>query len=190
MSNNFTLLCSKERHVIKWGCINTYLRSQVCSIHSLACKTSSHQVAWWIYRQVDHWCLYSQCKCPLFVGDLLWSDGRHLCALFLSVEPDCWWASRHFHCHIAMALVWSWFQSPSKLPSSIGFVHNNYRPQCTPLRRLIVQHYFVSLTSKRQVIYLGNGTLRMCFFYQSGTRHNPNWNSLQFGILHLWDTQA
>ena len=50
MSNNFTLLWSKERHVIKWGFINTYLRSQVCSIHSLACKTSSHQVAWWIYR--------------------------------------------------------------------------------------------------------------------------------------------
>jgi hypothetical protein len=39
MSTNFTLLSLRERHVIQWGCINTYLRSQVCSIHSLAYKT-------------------------------------------------------------------------------------------------------------------------------------------------------
>jgi hypothetical protein len=37
----------------KWGSINTYLRNPICSTHSLTCKTFSHQVAWWICRQVD-----------------------------------------------------------------------------------------------------------------------------------------
>jgi hypothetical protein len=46
---------------------HTYLRSQICLIHSLACKTSSHQVAWWRYRQVDHWCPHFQLKCPLLL---------------------------------------------------------------------------------------------------------------------------
>ena len=69
MSNNFTLLCSKERHVIKWGCINTYLRSQVCSIHSLACKTSSHHVAWWI--------------------SATWSS---VPILSMQMSPFCWWS--------------------------------------------------------------------------------------------------
>jgi hypothetical protein len=45
------------------GCINTYFRSQVCLIHSLACKTFSHQEAWWIYRQVDLRCPHFQLKC-------------------------------------------------------------------------------------------------------------------------------
>ena len=159
-----------------WGCINTYLRNQVCSIHSLDCKTSSHQVVWWIYRQVENRCLYSQCKCPLFIGDLLWRDGGHLCALFLSVEPDCWWASRHFHCHMAVALAWSWFQSPSMLPLSIGFVHNNYRPECTPLRRLIVQHYFVSWMTMRKVIFPIVDMCPMCFFFQLCIPHSTNLN--------------
>ena len=96
------------------GCINTYRRSQVCSIHSLACKISFHQVAWWRYRQVDLRCPHSQCKCLLFVGDLLWNDGEHLYALFFNVESGCWWALRHFHYHIAMTLAWIWFQSHSK----------------------------------------------------------------------------
>ena len=50
----------------EWGCINTDLRNPICSTHSLACKTFSHLMAWWIYRQVDLRCLHSQCKCPLF----------------------------------------------------------------------------------------------------------------------------
>ena len=147
-----------------WGCINTYWRSQVCSIHSLACKTSSHQVAWWRYRQVDLRCPHSQCKCPLFVGDLLWNDGGHQYALFLSVEPGCWWAWRHFHCHIAMALAWTWFQSHSKWPSSKVIVHNNYRPKCTPLRRLKVLHCFTSLMTKTQVIVPIVDMCPMCSF--------------------------
>ena len=62
----------------KWGgCINTYLRNPICSTHSLACKTFSHPMAWWIYWQVNLRCLHSQCKCPLFVGDLLWNGGGH-----------------------------------------------------------------------------------------------------------------
>ena len=102
----------------KWGCINTYLRNLICSTHSLACKTFSHPMAWWIYPQVDLQCLHSQCKCPLFVGDLLWNDGGHQYALFLNVAPGCWWALRHSHCHIAMALAWIWFQSvtPQNFP--------------------------------------------------------------------------
>ena len=116
-----------------WGWINTYLRSHVCSIHSLACKTSSHQVAWWIYWQVDLRCLHSQCKYPLFIDDLLWNGGGHQCALFLHVELDCWLAWLHSHCHIAMALSWTWFQSHSRWPSSKEFVHNNYRRICIQL---------------------------------------------------------
>ena len=110
------LPCFARRRVMSYneGEFNTYLRSQVSSIHYLACKTSFHQVAWWRYRQIDLRCSHSQCKCPLFVGDLLWNDGGHLYALFLNIEPGCWWASRHSHCHIVMALVWIWFQSHSK----------------------------------------------------------------------------
>ena len=140
MPNNFTLLCRRRGMSYKWRCINTYLRSQVCSIYSLACKTSSHQVAW--YRQVDIQCPHSQLKCPLFVDDLLWNGGRHQCALFLHVEPDCWLAWLHSHCHIAMSLSWTWFQSHSRWPSSKEFVHNNYRRIYIRLRRLIMQHYF------------------------------------------------
>ena len=82
----------------KWGCINTYLGNPICSTHSLACKTSSHQVAWWICQQVDLRCPHSQCKCPIFADDLLWNDGGHQCALFLHVEPDCWSTWLHSHC--------------------------------------------------------------------------------------------
>ena len=96
----------KARH-ISGGCINIYLRNPICSTHFLACKTSSHLVAWWIYRQVDLWCLHSQLKCPLFIDHLLWNGGGHQCALFLHVEPDCWLAWLHSHCHIAMALSWT-----------------------------------------------------------------------------------
>jgi hypothetical protein len=122
----------------KWGCINTYLRNPICSTHSLACKTSSHQVAWWICWQVDLRCLHSQLKCPLFVDDLLWNGGRHQCALFLHVELDCWLAWLHSHCYIAMALSWTWFQSHSRWPLSKEFVHNNYRQICIWIRRLIM----------------------------------------------------
>jgi hypothetical protein len=38
MPNNFNLLCRRRRKSYKWGYINTYLRSQVCSIHSLTYK--------------------------------------------------------------------------------------------------------------------------------------------------------
>ena len=88
----------------KWGggCINTYLRNPICSTHSLACKTFSHPMAWWIYQQVDLWCLHSQCKYPLFVGNLLWNGGGYQCALFLHVKPDYWLTWLHCHCHIAM----------------------------------------------------------------------------------------
>jgi hypothetical protein len=75
-----------------WGCINTYLRNPICSTHSLACKTFSHPMAWWIYSKVDLRCPHSQYKYPLFIDDLLWNGGEHQCALFLHVEPFCWWA--------------------------------------------------------------------------------------------------
>ena len=81
----------------KWGCINIYLRNPIYSTHSLACKTLSHPMAWWIYQQVDLWCPHSQWKCPLFVGDLLWNGGGHQCALFLHVEPDYWLTWLHYH---------------------------------------------------------------------------------------------
>ena len=107
----------------KWrGCINTYLRNPICSTHSLACKTFSHLMAWWRYRQVYHRCPHSQCKCLLFIGDLLWNDGGHLYTLFLNVEPSCWWASRHSHCHIAMTLVWSATLKSLK----VAFIQSNW----------------------------------------------------------------
>ena len=136
----------------KWGCINTYLRNAICSTHSLACKTSSHQVVWWIYRQVDLQCLHSQCKCSLFVGDLLWNGDGHHCALFLHVESDCWLAWLHSRCHKIMALSLTWFQSHSRWPLSKEFVHN-YRRIRIRLWRLIMQHYFASLMTMEQVIF-------------------------------------
>ena len=171
-----------------WGCINTYLRSQVCSIHSLACKTSSHQVAWWIYRQVDLRCLHSQCKCPLFVNDLLWNDGRHLCALFFNVELDSWWTWWHSHCHIAMALVWIWFQNHSKLPLSKVIEHNNYQPKFTQLRWLKEIHYFASLITKTQVIFPIIDMRLMCSFSQLCIPHNRSPNIQSTQILLIWDT--
>jgi hypothetical protein len=57
----------------KWGCINTYLRSQVCSIHFLAYKTSSHQVAWWRYRQVDNRCPHYRCVAHLIRRSTVWN---------------------------------------------------------------------------------------------------------------------
>ena len=122
----------------KWGCINANLRNLICSTHSLACKIFSHPMAWWIYQQVDLRCPHSQCKCFLFIGNLLWNGGGHQYALFLHVEPDCWSTWLHSHCHIAMALSWTWFQSHSKWPSSKVFVHNNYQRICIRLRRLIM----------------------------------------------------
>ena len=83
MPINFYLgLLEGEACHISGGCINTYLRNPIYSTHSLAYKTFSHPMAWWRYRQVDLWCPHSQCKCPPFVGDLLWNDGGHQYALF------------------------------------------------------------------------------------------------------------
>ena len=87
MPINFYLgLLEGEACHISGGCINTYLRNSICSTHSLACKTFSHPMAWWIYRQVDLRCLHSQCKCPLFVGDLLWNGGGHQCASLMTMK--------------------------------------------------------------------------------------------------------
>ena len=67
MPINFYLgLLEGEAYHMSRGCINIYLRNLICSTHFLACKTFSHLMAWWIYRQVDLRCLHSQCKCPLF----------------------------------------------------------------------------------------------------------------------------
>ena len=154
MPINFYLgLLEGEAFHVNGGCINTYLRNLVCSTHSLACKIFSHPMAWWICRQVDLWCLHFQLKCPLFVDDLLWNGGGHQCALFLHIEPDCWLAWLHSHYHIAMALSWTRFQSHSRWPSSKVFVHNNYRRICIRLRWLIIQHYFASLMTMKQVIF-------------------------------------
>ena len=115
---------------ISGGCINTYLRNPICSTNFLSCKTFSHPMAWWICWQVDFRCLHSQCKCPLFVDELLWNGDRHQYTLFLHVELDYWWAWLHSHCHKAMTLSWTWLQSHSWWPSSKVFVHNNYRCIC------------------------------------------------------------
>ena len=102
---------------------------------------------------------HTQCKCPHFIDDLLWNGGGHQCALFLHVEPDCWWARVHSHCHIAMALSWTWFQSHSRWPSSKEFMHNNYQRICIRLWWLIMQYYFASLMTMKQVIF---PTIDMC----------------------------
>jgi hypothetical protein len=154
----------------EWRCINTYLRNPICSTHSLACKTSSHQVAWWICQQVNLRCSHSQCKCLIFVDDLLWNGGGHQCALFLHVEPN-WWVWLHSHCHIAMALSWTWFQSHSRWPSSKEFVHN-YRRICIRLRRLIMQHYFASLMTIKQVIFTIINKCPKCSSFQCCISHN------------------
>jgi hypothetical protein len=52
----FTLLYWRRGMSHIWGMLNSCLRNQECSIHFLACKTSSYQVAWWRYRLIDHWC--------------------------------------------------------------------------------------------------------------------------------------
>ena len=95
MTCDSTLPCFARRRGMSYmGCINTYLRSQVCSIHSLAYKTffsSSGLVeisASWssvptLSMQMFPFCWWSLMK-------WWWTS---MC-FFLNVELDCWWASR------------------------------------------------------------------------------------------------
>ena len=70
MPINFYLgLLEGEACHISGGCINIYLRNPICSTHSLACKTFSHLMTWWIYRQVNLRCLHS-----------------------MQMSPFCWWS--------------------------------------------------------------------------------------------------
>ena len=164
MPNNYYLaLLEEEACHISGGCINTYLRNPICSTHFLACKTSSHLMASWICRQVDLRCLHSQCKYPLFVGDLLWNGGGHQCALFLHVELDCWWAWLHSHCHIAMALVWTWF---------IAFIQSNWAQQ---------------LPAKMYSTLAVESATLFCFFDDQDTSHLPNsWHMPDVLFLSTW----
>ena len=146
MHANQLLPCLARRRGMSymWGCINSYWRSQVCSTHFLACKISSHQVAWWKCSLIDHRCPHSQLQCHPFIDDLLWNDALCQCAWFLNVEPDYWWASLHFHYHIVMSFACIWFQSHPRLLSSITIVHNNFPPKCILPRPLRVRHHFAS----------------------------------------------
>jgi hypothetical protein len=86
-----------------------------------------------------------------------------------------------------MAHSWTWFQSHSMWPSSKEFVHYNYRRLCIRLWRLIVQHYFASLMTIKQVIF---PIVDMCpmYFSQLCIPHNPNRNIQLAQTLLLWDT--
>ena len=130
--------------------------------------------------------------------------------LSMQMSPFCWWSLmkwwRTSMCFVlecwtgllvsftALSLSHSngtclkLIPNPSMLPSSIEFVHNNYRPQCTPLRRLIVQHYFASWMTMRQVIFPIVDMCPMCFFFQLCIPHSPSRNIQQVQTLHLWDT--
>ena len=112
----------------KWGCINTYFMkfNMFNSFLSLQNLFSSNGLV----NISASWSSVPTLSIQMspFVGDLLWNDGGHQYALFLYVEPDCWSTWLHSHCHIAMALSWTWFQSHSRWPSSKVFMHNNYQP--------------------------------------------------------------
>ena len=114
VNNLLSWIAQRRGMSYEWGVHQHIFEKSNMFNSSLACKTFSHPMTWWIYRQVDLRCQHSQCKCPLFVGDLIWNGGGHQCALFLHVEPDCWLTWLHSHCHIAMPLSWTWFQSHSK----------------------------------------------------------------------------
>ena len=167
MSINFYLglLKGEACHISGGGCINTYLRNPICSTRSLACKTFSHPMAWWIYWQVDLRCLHSQCKSLM----KWWQTS--ICFVLA-----CWTGLLvnliALSCHIAMALSWTWFQSHSKWPSSKVFVHNNYWWICIRLRRLIMQHYFVSLMTMKQVIFPTIDMCLRCSSFQPCILHN------------------
>ena len=139
----------------KWRCINTYLRNPICSTHSLACKTFSHPKAWWIYWQIDLRCLHSQCKCPLFVGDLLWNGGRHQYALFLQ-----WWTGLLVNL-IALSLSYSNGTFLNLIPKSlkVAFI------QSTCAQQLPADMYSASAVD--------NATL-FCFFDDHETSDLPN----------------
>ena len=83
-----TLPCFARRRGMSYngGCINTYWRSQVCLIHSLACKTSSHQVAWWRYWQVDLRCHTLNANVPflLVISYEMMADINMLCSWVLN----------------------------------------------------------------------------------------------------------
>ena len=126
---------------------------------------------------------------PLFVDDLLWNDDRHLYALFLSVEPGCWWALWHFHCHIAMALAQTWFHFPTKFLKSIAIVHNNYPRICTLPRSFLMQPNFASLRTMTLMIFQAIDMCPMYSFYPHCIQHNlsPSIQSIQ--IVTPWDTK-
>jgi hypothetical protein len=87
-----------------------------------------------------------------------------------------------------MALSWTWFQSHSRWPSSKEFVHNNYRRICIRLRWLIMQHYFTSLMTMKQMIFPTIYKCPKCFSFQPCIPHNLSRSSQLTQTLHLWDT--
>jgi hypothetical protein len=86
-----------------------------------------------------------------------------------------------------MALVWTLFQNDSRWPSSKVIVHNNYWAKYTPLRQLKVLHYFASLMTKTQVIFLIVDMCSMCSFSQLCIPHNQSPNIQSTQILLPWD---
>ena len=156
--STFTLDYSKKRHVI-WVGVHQYIFEKSNMFNSFLCLQNLFSSNGLVNISAS-WSSVPTLLIQIspFVGDLLWNGGGHQCALFLHVEPDCWLTWLHSHCHIAMALSWTWFQSHSRWSSSKVFVHN-YRWICIRLWRLIMQHYFASLMTMKQVIF---PTIDMC----------------------------
>jgi hypothetical protein len=170
------------------GCINTYLRSQVCSIHSLACKTSSHQVASWRYRQVDHQCPYSQLKCPPFCWWSLMKRWRISMCFVLA----CWTGLLMSFMTLSLSHSNDTFLNLISKSFNMTFIQRICAQQlpATMYSASVVEsaHYFASLMIKKEVIFLIVDMCPMCFFSQPCILHNRSLNIQSTQTLLLWDT--
>ena len=165
MPINFYLgLLEGEACHISGGCINTYLRNPICSTHSLACKTFSHPMAWWIYRQIDLRCLHSQCKCPLFCWWSLMKWWRTSMCFVLA----CW--TGLFVNLIALSLSHSNGTFLNLIPKSfkVAFI------QRICAQQLPEDIYFAYLMTMKQVIFPTIDMCPRCSSFQPCIPHNPS----------------
>ena len=118
--------------------------------------------------------------------------------LSMQMSPFCWWSLMKWwrtsicfvlECWTGLLVSFTALSLSHSNDTCLDFIpksskvieHNNYRPICTPLRRLKVLHYFASLKTKTQVIFPIVDMCLMCSFSQLCIPHNqsPNIQSTQ-----------
>jgi hypothetical protein len=126
---NFTLALSKERHVIYMRYIQLmFEKSRMFNSFLSLQKTYSHQVAWWIYRQIDH-----RCALSIEMSPFCWWSLMKWCLMSICFVLVCW--TRLFVILIALSLSHSKGIFLKLKPKSfkVDFIHSNWAQQLPAL---------------------------------------------------------